>query len=121
MNKFDAIILERIYERPCWAKTFYRLKPRLVALIASGYAERISPPDTPNTSPNMVKITTKGEARIERHWRAKLTKADLMDLADCMAEQDKAPEDAGYSIGMTRLQSQAAFNKIVLDLGAQAA
>ena len=121
MNKFDAIILERLYERPCWAKTFYRVKPRLTALIASGYAERISPPDTPNTAQNMVAITPKGEARIERYWRSKQRGEDLVALAERMADSDEPPIVAGQNIGLTKLQAQVAFDKIILDIGLQAA
>ena len=121
MNKFDIIIFERLYERPCWAKTFYRLKTRLTALVAAGYVERISPPGSINTAQNMLQLTDKGIARIERHWRVRQRKTDLVELAERMADHDEPPECAASKIGLSKARAQRAFDDMVLELGAQAA
>lgn len=121
MNKIDIIIFERLYERPCWAKTFYRMKAYLTALVAAGYVERIAPPSSINTAKNMVALTPKGIDRIERHWKAQRFQRDIVDLAERLADNDEAPETAGKALGMSKAQSQAAFEAIVLDLGRQAA
>lgn len=118
MNKFDIIIFERLYERPCWAKTFYQLKSRLTALIAADYVERVSPPG--NSAKNMVALTKKGAARIERHWSVKERKLDLVQLADRMAEHDESPQLAAKQVGLSKNRAQIALNTMIIELGAQA-
>lgn len=71
MNQIDAIILGRLYDRPNWAKSLYRVKPRLTALVDAGYVERIKPPGNEHTrGKNMAQLTPKGVDLIEAHWAA---------------------------------------------------
>lgn len=74
LSDIDAIILGRLYSRPNWAKSLYRVKARLTALIAAGLVERCMPignSDCKGTGKNMVKLTPKGIDAIEAHWEKK--------------------------------------------------
>jgi DNA-binding PadR family transcriptional regulator len=74
MNQIDAIILGRLYDRPNWAKSLCRVKPRLTALVNAGYVERIAPPGNNLSSGrgrNMVALTPKGVDLIENYWHEK--------------------------------------------------
>lgn len=44
LHPIDAVILGRLYDRPNWAKSLYRVKGRLTALVNAGLVERIAPP-----------------------------------------------------------------------------
>lgn len=71
INDIDAIILKRLYDRPNWAKSLYRVKPRLTALVNAGLVERIAPIGNAGCKGggrNMVQLTPKGVDAIEAHW-----------------------------------------------------
>lgn len=71
LNSIDVIILQRLYDRPNWAKSLYRVKARLTVLIDAGLVERCAPignSDCKGTGKNMVKLTDKGIDAIEAHW-----------------------------------------------------
>lgn len=75
LSTIDATILGRIYSRPQWAKTFFRVKARLTVLVNAGLVERCAPignSDCKGTGRNMVKLTDKGIDVIEAHWRKEL-------------------------------------------------
>lgn len=74
LHPIDAMILGRLYSRPNWAKSLYRVKPRLTALVNAGYVERIAPPGnnlSAGRGRNMVALTHKGVDVIEAHWAEK--------------------------------------------------
>jgi hypothetical protein len=71
LNSIDVIILGRLYDRPNWAKSLYRVKARLTVLVNAGLVERCAPvgnSDCKGTGQNMVKLTPKGHDAIEAHW-----------------------------------------------------
>lgn len=74
LSNIDEIILKRLYDRPNWAKSLYRVKPRLTLLVKAGLVARCYPEGTDGLKgygPNMVKITAKGIDVIEAHWEKK--------------------------------------------------
>lgn len=74
ISDIDAVIMGRLYDRPNWAKSLYRVKPRVTALVNAGLVERCAPignSDCKGTGKNMLKLTPKGVDVIERHWEKK--------------------------------------------------
>lgn len=75
LHPIDAVILGRLYDRPNWAKSLYKVKSRLTTLVNAGYVERIAPPGNSlgnGRGRNMVTLTPKGVDLIEAHWDAQL-------------------------------------------------
>lgn len=68
MNRVDALILSKLYDRPHWLKSLVPVRARVRALVEAGLAERIRP--CPQGARNMVKITAAGVDAIEKHWKA---------------------------------------------------
>jgi hypothetical protein len=66
MNEIDRIILTRCYDRPCWARSFASVKPRLTILCAGGLLERCPPPG--GKGRNMVRLSDHGISVLERMW-----------------------------------------------------
>lgn len=64
MMRADAIILKRLNARPLWAKTLWRVKPRVEALVRAGLVERIVPPGGRHR--NMLAITDSGVDALRR-------------------------------------------------------
>jgi hypothetical protein len=71
MNLIDALILERLYARPSWAKSLRHVRARVVVLVTAGLAERVAPPNAGANARNMIRITDAGINVIEAHWKKK--------------------------------------------------
>lgn len=66
--RVDAIILKRLNAKPLWAKTLWRAKPRVEALVQAGLVERITPPG--GRQRNMLAITAAGVDAATKYWHA---------------------------------------------------
>lgn len=69
LHPVDAVILERLYDRPSWLRSLQPARSRVRMLIDAGYARRIAPPLS--KCKNLVELTPAGRLAIENHWKNK--------------------------------------------------